>query len=320
MTPSRDAAPVIHIGYPKTATTLLQSRVFAPHPSLAQRTILDARHDADLRHAFRVLLETDEAVFHDHEDVLRQTLFTAPPGQVAVVSHEHLDLGAHWRLGQNWTPAWDRPTLSHGYVGRQRIMERLARLAPEAHILVTLREPVALLESLYLQLCQNRKFTMSYTAFLQDAWESRAYSSILAGLELDALTRTLTAIFGRERVIILPYEDLTANRARYVGTLADALGLPPDDVDKALTTEAVNPRMRANRHRLQTLRKRIPGGHVLAKAVPGGLKRALFATGAPQTLTTDAAWRDALNGYFAPGTRRLAETFNLPLADLGYPT
>lgn len=185
----RDNAPamevLVHIGYPKTGTTWLQRELFpmfggwkylkssvVARPSRLDREIFDCiwRDDADYM-----------------ESVVRAFLRQRGRGGGLLVSHESM-CGHPWRGGTD----------------RDRTLDRLFRLVPEAVILVTIREQSALLRSLYAQYVDEGG-SESFSRFVRGEAEGCAF-------DLDYLdfARLVTAAEDRFSTVVVE----TAERIR----------------------------------------------------------------------------------------------------------
>jgi hypothetical protein len=308
--------PVIHIGFPKTASSLLQETLFDSHPAIAGSTILGARRDAALARSFRLIMESDQVNFRASlPDLQRQLL---DDSCTTVISHEYFCLGHTWRLAENWTDAADRQTISHNYIDRKRIFERLAALAPDASILLTIREQVSLIESLYMQLTGNPKIDYAYDRFLQDIWENRDFSSVLSGLDFVSLLSDLECTFSRDRITVLPYEYLQRDPELFVFELSRLLELCAGEVRQRVSSGVVNPRISKRRFVARRLKRAVPYGGYISSLVPQHLKRQFVFKGHQHHLTTSDEWRDRFHSWFASGNERLSHGYGLPLGQLGY--
>ena len=202
---------LIHIGYHKTATTWLQSRVFKPrhgfHEVLDHAAVFDAiiaPHPLDF----------DPAPVRDRLAAARAA---APGDGVDVVSLEALS-GLPYDGGRE----------SALYA------ERLHRIAPEARILVTIREQVAVMASLYMQYL-SRAGTQSPARF----FDERPYPGYTKfshrHFYYDRLVARYQALFGPDNVFVLPLETVAADQCTSVGLLAAFSG--NDRLDPAAWAE-----------------------------------------------------------------------------------
>lgn len=198
----------IHIGLPKTGTTALQDHFFQAVPGLAfneEIVCVLLRGMVDMQ-SFGMIAERDR---DDVRLLLRQLTsqlaLNLPDGDAQLISLEHLS----WAIGSN-TMA-ERAELLHD-------------LFPDAHILVTMREPLALARSVWLQSVQLGTLGEPEAFFglqpdgtlddfdvrtLQDA--PRARFNVCEFLNVDRMRTSLAASFGDERVHLFfmeRYDDL----------------------------------------------------------------------------------------------------------------
>jgi hypothetical protein len=302
------ARTVFHIGFPKTATKLLQARLFHQHPELAAVTILDVRQDGNARakHAFNLLMRSDENTFEAHRDDVAAALDVGDGRQTRLISQEDVAVGHA-----------NRPAR---FVDRRRILERIARVLPDTDILVSTRAQIELLESLYLQYTASPSFRESFEDFLETEWHNRAYGSLVGCLMGEGLLTDLRATLPRARITVLPYELLSREPERYAAILAGACGISTDSVRSRIENVHVHTRVSRPRYAARRLKTLVPFGQQLNRVIPSRLKTRVLDRGARQTIATPPGWRRTLAGEFASGNRLLSDTFDLALHDLGYPT
>lgn len=106
--------------------------------------------------------------------------------------------------------------------------ERIAALVPTARIIVTLRDPVERLFSLYKKKRTSGRVTGTFASVLRhdpEMMESSRY--------VFHLTEWLKAL-GNDRVLVVVYEDLLRDPTAYVRRLADHIGIPSYEIDPAV--------------------------------------------------------------------------------------
>lgn len=195
---------VAHIGFPKTATTFLQGKVF---PRLADEfAYIGKEACASL---FAPMMDHDDTVL-DRGDLLSGIECASSGSRNALFSYEALT-GLHYRSA---------------FVNRSLIARRLRELGFEK-IIITIRNQFDALESAYKQYVKSGgvlKFD-EYVCF--DTVKQRfLYPEYFAYYPI---YRLYADLFGRANVLILQYEHL--GRASFIEDLAGFLQIEPFEVD-----------------------------------------------------------------------------------------
>ena len=191
---------LLHVGYHKTATTWLQNSLFQP------------------AHGFHWVL--DHAETFDHLVMPHGLAFDAPAvgdllaarrgaggaGHVDVISLEAL-VGNPFYGGRE----------SEAYAAR------LAEVAPDARILFTIREQVAMIASVYMQYLR-RGGTLSIARFLAGEEIGGYFGFDALHFEYDRLVGLYQRLFGVENVHVLPLETIARDQAAAVADIAGFAG------------------------------------------------------------------------------------------------
>jgi hypothetical protein len=202
---------LLHPGFHKTATSWLQTTVFAEQrlfrALMGHRDISDllvAQHDFDF----------DPAQARAEIARLRER---TQPGIVDVISSEILS--------------------GNIIMGSRDCVPLAARLAaacpPPAKVLLTVRAQLPIMKSIYLQYIKRggRLDIEEYLAFKPEP----GYFWFDPGtLEFDRLVLTYAAHFGAENVMVLPQELLARDRARYLRLLCEFVGLDESEPERDL--------------------------------------------------------------------------------------
>jgi hypothetical protein len=175
----------LHIGFPKTGTTFLQQNVFGSWPNIVYQN--------DLWLSYLVLQE---------------------PAKKYLVSNETL-LGRPWNRDPRQPFGWLEE--------RKLIIDGLARLFPQATILVSFRKHVGFIESLYAQYLHE-----GGTVTLDKFFRFDEPRGIIHPRELD-FGRTIdmiTARFGN-RVFIFTLEQISGDLNRLLTAMGNLFGEDP---------------------------------------------------------------------------------------------
>lgn len=295
---------VIHVGCPKTASTALQRHVFPSLPNCVAATPSDP--------LFRVLstnlwTATDEefraATFRAYVDELAQQ---APS---VVLSRED------WvRTRERWT----------GQETGDRSADRLARIAPDARILVVIRSQPEMMQSMYGQYLRvgGRERI--------DVWADSVLDRSM--LHFDCLVARYRKRFGVDAVKVMLFEQFAADPVAFLAELTvfvDEDGVPedvpaPPVENAALGTAARWAHRVTNRHLRRVERNPTPyrKGESLVRFLQRPVVRMerrlpFRVIPAATALERDTVARHA--SEFAVGNAELARMTGLPLGDLGYP-
>lgn len=298
----------IHIGYHKTGTTFLQTQVFPAIPVnllLMPDIVPIARRN------------------HFDPDRFRQHLGNQAAGSVharTIISQETLSGRG------DGNPIWD-PHL---------IAKRLQQTFPNAKILIVIRNQFDYILSLYAFRVVRRGLehrTLDGFLALKQDW-------LCQKLQYDLLIGDYVRLFGRERVLVLPYELLVEDESTFVRRIATFF-----DHTKPILyrSQKVNPSTRNGRliraHRLlntpfsipvETLRRQnllsqkqyttmANRYFFLKKMLINPLLEHWLGQHQPEPLVLSPAWREQLLPGFQASNHRLAAKIDINLQAYHYP-
>lgn len=314
--PGRRAAvpPVIfHVGFPKTATTMLQGAVFArlqhvanigkPYPpSGPEQHHSDPGALTPLPRAIRHLAVADRQAYDPAaEAAVREGIAAAlASGRTVLLSEEIL--------------------VSVRRNDPVEVARRLHRVWPDARILITLREQRSFLVSHYLDDVKRERqweHTSSFRRWLEEE-RSRSLRGIWHMAQYADTVALYAGLFGKDRIHVLLFEDMTSDRLRFAAGLAGALDVPAEEIGGLLA--AARP-----------VKKRVSRGRALAHQIsatiaPAALRRPLSRAlrqllsfdSAPARPRIPAALSEPLRRFYADGNRQLEAEYGLKLAGYGY--
>lgn len=196
----------IHIGFPKTATTFLQERVF---PRLADQLLYVGRGESAT--LLEPLIAYDDSVF-DADGVRRQIERVFARGAKTLCSYEPLT-GLHYQSA---------------FANRTQIARRLREVGFDRAI-ITVRNQFDALESAYKQYVKSGG-TLQFDDYITFD-SSRQRYLYPEYFEYFSIYRLYAEIFGPENVLILQYEQL-GSRA-FVRELCRFLEEAPFDIEQA---------------------------------------------------------------------------------------
>lgn len=196
-----DAPPLLlHVGYHKTATTWMQRQLFQPAHGYRQL--------AGHVEVFETILRPHDLVFDPGpaRAMLAEAAQGLSAGEVPVVSSEILS-------GLPFEGA--RESASYA--------DRLARIAPDARILLTIRTQLKILPSVYMQYVR-RGGTLPPERFFGEEPGLGYFGFDPVHFEYDRLVRRYQSLFGADNVYVFPQEALRSDRDAALVALARFAG------------------------------------------------------------------------------------------------
>ncbi|MDQ4086670.1 MAG: sulfotransferase [Pseudomonadota bacterium] len=232
---------LIHIGYPKTASTLLQLW-FARHPALAYA-------------------ETGLAGFHNVYDVCRQSAAPAPEIRYRVTSCEALAT-PHGEVGHLISKRHrERPDEMPD--AQARACRILHELFPTAHVLLVTRGFRSIILSGYSQYVREGGQEDFYAFRPPSAAPATGEKNVW---NYDYLIGLYRAAFG-DRLIVLPYELLRDDAGAFFAELEKRLGLDPFAPPAERPNASLSPVELRWYPRMTRLVRRLPLGDRIRSAV-----------------------------------------------------
>lgn len=232
--------PLLHIGYPKTASSWLQAHLFSADGGSGLVAAATAAHVNRILVGPNALdFDASEARRHFAKRIRR----VEGAGAVAVVSAERLSGAPH----------------AGGYDSRD-LAERLKAVFPEARVLIAIREQRRMICSLYRQYVRAGG-TLPLRSYLEPPRKGHHSmpSFQLDHLKYDRLIQLYVSLFGAGRVLVLPFELFAERPEEFVRRIVrfadpeaaeDAVARLPYDrrENAAFTWTYASLRRRLNRH------------------------------------------------------------------------
>ncbi|WP_031549428.1 hypothetical protein [Parvularcula oceani] len=227
---------LLHVGYPKTATTWLQAQLFERHPRLCTPwPTFDNRIIEEICWCPEAQFDPARVRAAFEEDAAAGRA----EGKIPVISHEVL-VGDPVR-GLYWGDLAAR---------------RLAKVFPDARVLISIREQVGFAYSAWGEYVR-RGGTMSLEHYLfRTGTECLGYRPLLPPeyLRFAGLYANYLGLLGQGAVALLPIEQLKQDPGLYVRNVLSLVGLPVwDEFDSVAIYPAVSPQALAVQRRLNRL-------------------------------------------------------------------
>lgn len=304
------ASTLVHIGYHKTGSSLLQGAFFGGEGGGF------ALPETPRHHLVEVFVRPPPFCFKVNDALADYGAFldtARAAGKVPVISHERFS-------GYPGSGGFDSPLIAN----------RLAETFPGARVLIVVREQLASIRSMYSQYITDGG-SLSFEDFV-----SRPDPEIhrMPGFQpefyfYDNLVRAYWDRFGRDNVLVLPYEMLRGDRSGFSARICAFAGVNPVEIPDETVNSARAPLMQAaqrqvNRWFSDNQLSRQPV--VRIRRVHKGFARAkpVFTRLSPPALdhwlanNLRAKINRKFRGMFAASNRHLGEMIGTDLSTYGY--
>lgn len=300
---------VIHIGANKTGSTTLQRCLFTKHNDLSY-----LGEDCVGFETYKNMLNSlvsDDDVHYCSKAV--QELFSrfADAGEKKVFIYSNEDIMTS-RL----------PT---------QCAKRLYELLPDAEILVVLRNQLTAIPSIYVNhgaylKMVPRSFWRQYVSF--DDWMAYCTEfirySYLDSFFYHRILNLYASLFGKDKIHILFYEEFTKTPHILIEKLCNILKIDSPEAIKLLEGKRERQRNTMRMFRYHKFRSSFLWGVPLMQYVPFGeyfskLWWAFLKNGEPASGFMTDFWKKQIVDLYKTDNTKLAQEYNLPLKDYGYP-
>ena len=296
----------VHIGFPKTGTTTLQSLVFNRHLEIFN--LGKPYANGELQLLVRTLAVGDPKTY-DWDGVGRS--FQAHVKAALPASGARLIMMSDERLTGN------------PRVPRAVQAVRLFQLFGDSKILIVIREHRDMLRSMYYQSMRGANVKRHFSTFsdwLGEAFE-KAESGPLARLEYLHTVEAYANCFERDRIKVLLFETLLQDQQKFADELSGFLGVDAEETRRLIAGRGLNPRMSTADLRLKHIVARFPGAETLRRIAPPPLRKAARSAlggSQPVEVVFPADLSNRIENHFRAQNRTLAARYDLPLAARGY--
>ena len=287
---------VIHIGANKTASTLIQRRLFAKHHALAYIGE-DCAGYSGIRPQLEDLIQKDESYYDE-------------PGMRALIDQAACEAG---RLTLVFSSE-DILTARHPSV----CAARLGRLMPGATVVLVLRNQLTTWPSWYINHGAYlkgvpKRYWRRHVSF--EEWLEYCFAfpdqTPVEAMNYWRHWQIFSKIFGPENVKVLLYEDLIRDPARFFAQWGGILGIPAEDIASRLEGKRERPRLTHRRHLFDKWSESVPPLKFLSGSWLDG--------GPAARVEIPPGWAARIREFYAPGNRAIAEAAGLCLSPYGYP-
>ena len=308
---------VIHVGYPKTATTTFQRYVFPEHPEIEYL----GKFIPSFRYIEPVLWPELDSLIREDE-----TRYRGVSGLQEILA-KYKDNSKHKVVmisSESFVDGW---AIDRGVVAR-----RLKEACGECKIIFTLREQISAIKSFYsahgrfghnLFLSKTElekaKFPMSLDNWLDYCF--RMFDKNFPGILLYSDTiNYYKKLFGQKNVGVFLYEEFCADRKSYINKFCKFIGVDPNIMQGLLKDNHENPNISAPELLIYRIcltlgikprLNRIDGNY-------SKLTKLLSSKYGKSRLDLSDEWYNRLQKIYAPGNSDLVGQAGLPLDKYHY--
>ncbi len=226
-----DRIPVIHIGMPKTATTTLQSQLFSAHSEVFYLGRFDGSCFQGKYRQFDYC--RDASV----QDLMLQIAYGDVYNPNFTECHKLLEQIVEPALEKNLLPVWSWESYSTDIMPKRLVRAcNLKRVFGEARIIMTLRNPITLLESAYFQQLKrdnvgsrSHRGRLPYYQLIDDWLQDNFDGEILPHLQYAETIQAYVNQFGIENIHIFLFEDLIADNDRFFRQICEVMGVNAEE-------------------------------------------------------------------------------------------
>ncbi len=321
--------PVVHIGMPKTATKTLQWRLFANHSEIYYLGRFDGQIFSGKYRNF------DACRNKTIQSVMKQIAYDDIYNPNFLQCKELLQEALAPAIEQNLLPVWSWESYSTDILAKRRVRARnLKKVFGEAKIIMTLRNPIALLESAYFQVlqrenvgaCGNKGCSPFYLSI--DEWLKTDYNGeILPHLKYAETIQIYVEQFGLENVSVFLFEDLVANKYTFLKNICDVIGINSEEGLRLMDQKTDNERwkvghieslIKIQRSFIKSFKFKYSNKNT-RKAMLGLQGENISIIDEPKAKAPiSVMWQNKIFEEIKKGNHWIEEQFNLPLKKYGY--
>ena len=315
----------LHVGLPKTATKMLQIQLFARHSQVEfLGTYIGSRRQ------YRQCRDAEV------EEIINELIWDnrLRPNLPRCRELYRKSIAPAFEAGR--LPVWSWESLMEdGHEVQRRRAENLKAVFGDCKLVIGLRHPLRLVESLYLQLIKRDNVGsrasfragvhyLPIDAWIRKNWERPGHAPT-AHLEYAEAVEVFADVFGREAVGIFLFEQLREDQAAFIEAICRFLRI--DTQEGVIHTRGQRENDRWAQPQLDRL-KRIHGSllrSTLFRFANRRTRRRMLGLmtdgsgGPPARAEISRAWQERILDKTREGNRRLVQRWNLPLERYDYP-
>lgn len=326
---SSERIPVIHIGLPKTATKTLQWRLFACHSEIFYLGRFEGHFFEGKYRQF------DKCRDQSVQKIMKQIVYDDIENPDFSQCREVLAGIIEPAIKKNLLPVWSFEGYSSGsFEQRETRARNLKEVFDEARIVMTLRNPVSLLESTYFHQLRRDNVGANgsrgrgpYSPSIVDWLKKEITRGLRPLLEYAETLQTYVDLFGLENVSVFLFEELANDSQAFAKNICGVLDIDAGEGACLMAAKADNSRW--TEVQLDAL-KRIKGSFLGSLKFRFSDKRSRrqmlslsrqntpLVSGPKAKASIPPEWQKQIFDATEQGNRWIEEMFNLPLSRYGY--
>lgn len=306
---------ILHVGYPKAASTFLQKEIFSHHKDLMDYSAQNIKKPNfnEVWNVINHVSKTDSLNFDINWCVSQISEFKKKikylSGKKPIISNEGLVMS--------------------GRADRKLIVSRLKKLFGDAKVIIVIRKQKDLLNSTFYQHMRKSKLYgcfESINAWLDDPLRyakhiTSEYNHPIRRIQFYQVLRTYENIFGKENVLILLYEELKEDKISFITKLSKFCGINVKESIRLLKdAKKVNKNSSRKELFVYNILKKLPFLKPLTRKFPEKLKTKFIEILPVRKIDTQfiKKWDEKITQIAKKDNRKIKERYDLPLEKYGY--
>ena len=303
--------PIVHIGYPKAASTTLQRNLFAEHYEINNLsangyTVKDFQDNKNMQKLYDNLVKLTgiEYYYSDNLKLFNNVITKYMSSEKRNLFSEESLLNQSF--GDNYLKAY-----------------RLKEIFPNAKIIIVLRDQINLAKSKYdmhsFIKIGNKKRYLTFYQWLEREFEN-PNSSFLNGLRYYETVSLYKKIFGENNVGTFLLEELSENTDVFAQKLSEFINVDANKTKHLLENKSLNI---AKSHHVHNLRVKFIPGIQFSKVLPKSTHKYLInklTEVLPSKKSVMSQYHvDKMHETYGLSNRKLMDEFGLDVARYNYP-
>lgn len=321
--------PVIHIGMPKTATKTLQRRLFSAHSEVYYLGRFDGAYFQGKYKQFDCC--RDASV----QDLMLQIAYGDVYDPDFTECRKLLEQILESAMEKNLLPAWSWESYSTDILSRRLVRARnLKQVFGKAMIIMTIRNPITLLESVYFQMLKRdnvgshaKRGRSPYYRFIDDWLHDNFDGEILPHLQYAETIQIYVNQFGIENVNVFLFEDLIDDYERFYWQICDVIGISAEEGIRLVRGKFENSRWTTRQVEvlehivgsgIKSLFFRFASKKARRELLELGQDGTPIVAGEKARASISPVWKKHIFETTRKGNLWLQESYGLPLEKYGY--